>query len=173
MKTVAKIAGMVLICLILALIVLRFSGFDPTGDTPGPKNYPGLWLRGTVVATPVTDWSFATQYKTDKLETRTWYMIPHSVTTGFAVHNGQLYITSMFGKGVPFPKGKSWVANVIRDPHVRIRFGNNLYDCALTEVTDTDERAAVLGPRAKPNPLPPDANSGDIPVMHLFRAVSQ
>jgi hypothetical protein len=80
----------------LVLVVLRFTGFDPIGNTPGPHNYPGLWLKGTVVTTPVTDWSFATQYKTDKVETQTWYGIPHSVTTGFIVYHDQLYITSMF-----------------------------------------------------------------------------
>ena len=93
MRTLAKIAGAILVCLVLALVVLRITGFNPIGDTPGRGNYPGLRLSGTVVTTPVTDWSFVSQYKTDKLQTRTWYMIPHSVTTSFILHNGQLYIT--------------------------------------------------------------------------------
>ena len=58
----------------------------------------------------------------------------------------------MFAAGVPFPQGKSWVTNVMRDPHVRMKFGNNLYDCILSPVTDPDERAAVLGPRANAKP---------------------
>src|ERR1700676_231256 len=144
MNTFVKIVGGLLACLALVLVVLRFTGFSPTGDVPGPGNYPGLWLSGKVVTAPVTDWSFASQYKTDKVQTRTWYMIPHSVTTGFIVHNDQLYVTSMFAAGVPFPKGKSWVTNVMRDPHVRLKFGNNLYDCILSPVTDSEERAAVL-----------------------------
>jgi len=40
----------------------------------------------------------------------------------------------------------------MRDPHVRLKFGNNLYDCKLLDVTDPDERAAQLGPRANENP---------------------
>jgi hypothetical protein len=172
MKTVAKIVGAILVCLALALVVLRITGLDPIGNTPGPGNYPGLWLSGKVVSTPVTDWSFATQYRTDKVQTRTWYMIPHSVTTGFIVYNGQLYLTSNFAAGVPFPQGKSWVTNVMRDPHVRVKFGNRLYDCALSPVTDADERAAVLEARAKQNPQARPSNAANGSVMHLFHAVS-
>ena len=173
MKTVARIAGVILVCLALVLVILRVTGLNPIGDKPGPGNYPGLWLSGKVVTTPVTDWSFATEYQWDKVQTRTWYMIPHSVTTGFIVHNGQLYLTSNFAAGRPFPQGKSWTKNVMRDPHVRIKFGNNLYDCILSPVTDPDERAAVLGPRAKQD-LPPTASmASNGPVMHLFHAVSE
>jgi hypothetical protein len=173
MKAVARIAGAILVCLALALVIFRVTGLNPIGDKPGPGNYPGLWLSGKVVTTPVTDWSFATEYQWDKVQTRTWYMIPHSVTTGFIVHNGQLYLTSNFAAGRPFPQGKSWTKNVMRDPHVRIKFGNNLYDCILSPVTDPDERAAVLGPRAKQD-LPPTASmASNGPVMHLFHAVSE
>jgi hypothetical protein len=171
-NTLTKIVGAMLACLVLVLVVLRMTGLNPIGDTPGRGNYPGLWLSGTVVTTPVTDWSFADQYQTDKLQTRTWYMIPHSVTTGHIVHNGQLYITSFFPAGMPFPQGKSWVKNVMRDPHVRLKFGDRLYDCVLSPVTDPDEKAAVLGPRSKQNPqlLASDTNG---PVMHLFRVLPQ
>lgn len=173
MKTVTKIAGAILVCLVLALVVLRITGFNPIGDIPGPGNYPGVWLSGKVVTTPVTDWGFATQYRTDKVQTRTWYLIPHSVTTGFIVYKGQLYLTSMFAAGRPFPQGKSWVANAMRDPHVRLKFGESLYDCILTPVTDPAERDAALGSRAKQYPLPADPNATNVPVMHLFHAVSQ
>jgi len=166
MRIVGKIALGIAAVLVLLLIVLRITGFNPIGNTPGPGNYPGLWLSGKTMSGPVADWSFAAQYKTDKLQTRTPYLIPHSVTTNLVVHNGQLYITSMFGAGVPFPQGKSWVSNVMRDPHVRIKFGDNLYDCVLTPVSDPDEFTAVLGPRAK------FGGSGNGPTMHLFHAVS-
>ena len=173
MKALAKIVGAVLVCLVLALIVLRITGLNPTGDTPGRGNYPGLWLSGNVVTTPVTDWSFADQYKTDKLQTRTWYFIPHSVTTAHIVHNGQLYITSFFPAGMPFPQGKSWVKNVMRDPHVRLKLGNDLYDCVLSPVTDPDEKAAVLGSRAAQNPQLVASNAAGGPVMHLFHVLPQ
>src|SRR5580658_5822813 len=114
MRTLAKIVGAILVCLVLLLVALRVTGLNPTGDTPGRGNYPGLWLSGTVVTTPVTDWSFVSQYKTDKLQTRTWYMLPHWVTTAYNLHHGQLYKTSRFAAGMPFPQGKRWVKNVMR-----------------------------------------------------------
>jgi hypothetical protein len=95
------------------------------------------------------------------------------VTTGYILHNNQLYLTSMFGKGVPFPDGKYWVKNVMRDPHVRLKFGDNLYDCTLSPVTDPDERAAVLGPRAKQNPQLLAADSTNGPVLHLFHVMPE
>jgi hypothetical protein len=98
MRTLAKFVGGIVVCVVLALVVLRATGFNPIGNTPGPGNYPGVWLSGTVVSTPVTDWSFVSQYKTDKVQTRTWYWIPHSVTTGYILYNNQLYLTSMFAK---------------------------------------------------------------------------
>lgn len=171
MKKSVKIAGVILLCLALLLVILRITGLNPIGDIPGPKNYPGLWLSGEVVTTPVTDWSFATTYETDKVQTRTWFLIPHSVTTAFIVHNGQLYLTSMFRAGAPFPQGKMWVADVMRDPHVRIKLGDKLYDCVLTHVTDPEERAAVLGPKQTSQTTASNAPAG--PTMHLFHAVSQ
>lgn len=125
-----------------------------------------------VVSTPITDWSFVARYRTDKVQTRTGYLIPHSVTTGFIVHNGQLYLTSMFRPGMPFPQGKMWVSDVMRDPHVRLKFGDKLYDCVLSPVTDPEERAAVLASRAKQNPQPRASNANTGAVMHLFHAIS-
>jgi hypothetical protein len=173
MKTLTRIVGVVLVCLVVLLVVARITGFNPTGDIPGRGNYPGLWLSGTLVTTPVTDWSFVTQYKTDKVQTRTWYGIPHSVTTSYILYNGQLYLTSMFPKGMPFPDGKSWVTNVMRDPHVRLKFGDNLYNCTLSHVSDPQERAAVLGPRAQQNPQLLAADSTNGPVLHLFHVTPE
>jgi hypothetical protein len=162
-----KIIGAVVICVVLLLVVLRITGLPPHGDTPGPGNYPGLWLKGELVTTPITDWSSVAKYRTDKVETRTWYLIPHSVTTGFILHNGQLYLTSRFAAGVPFPQGKNWTANVIRDPHVWLKFGNQLFNCTLSLVTDSAEQAAVLQELAK---RPPQPSNGS--VMHLFHVQS-
>jgi len=173
MKMAAKITGAILVCLVLVLVVLRITGLNPIGDTPGPRDYPGLWLSGQVVTTPVTDWSFATKYRTDKVQTRTWFLIPHSVTTGFIIYNGQLYLTSMFPAVMPFPQGKMWVSDVMRDPHVRLKFGDKLYDCILSPVTDPNERAAVLASRAIQNPQPTASKATSGRTMHLFHAVSQ
>jgi hypothetical protein len=79
----------------------------------------------------------------------------------------------MFATEVPFPQGKSWVRNVMRDPHVRLKFGNSLYDCTLSHVADPDERAAVLEQRAKQNPQLLAANAGNGPVLHLFHVLPE
>ena len=44
-----------MLCLALVLVVLRITGPNPIGNTPGPGNYPGLWYCGQVIITPVTD----------------------------------------------------------------------------------------------------------------------
>jgi len=159
MKTLLKVLGITLVCLVLLLIVLRVTGLEPK------ERRPGLWLEGNLVTAPVTDWSFVEQYENDRVQTRTWYLIPHSVTTNFVVYNGQLYLTSSFAAGLPFPQGKSWTANVVRDPHVRLKFGNQLFDRTVSLVTDPTEKANVLQSRQQP-----DSNGS---TMYLFRVLAE
>jgi hypothetical protein len=146
MKTVLKIVAAVVICLVLALLVLRVTGLDPK------DRRPGLWLTGNVATTPVTDWSFTDKYPTIMVQTRTWYLLPHSVTISCTSYNSQLYLSSVFLKGMPFPNGKSWTASVFRDPHVRLKIGNQLYDRTLSYVRDPAEIAAVTDAKAKKYP---------------------
>ena len=142
MKTLLKIVGAMVICMVLLLVTLRFTGLNPYGDTPG-RSYPGLWLSGNRVTTPVTDWSFTDNINTVKLQTNTWYLIPHSVTIWCIAYNGQLYLATS-GAAV-----RQWPRNVARDPHVRLKIGDNLYDRILMVVTDPAERESVLQVRAK------------------------
>jgi hypothetical protein len=138
MKIALQVLGALLICLALLLVVLRITGLDPK------ERRPGLWLSGELVTEPVTDWSFVKQYPNDRVQTRTWYLVPHSVTTNFILHDGQLYLTSTFAAGMPFPQGKTWTTNVMRDPRVRLKFGNQLFDRTVSLVTDPAKRARVL-----------------------------
>src|ERR1700691_3725887 len=100
-------AGIVLIVVVLALalLTLRVTGLDPESlDLNQLRAHhmiarPGLWLKGEVVTTPVTDWSFVEQIphpgrslNTVLVETRTPYFIPHSVRTMPTVRNGALFI---------------------------------------------------------------------------------
>ena len=58
MKTLTRVIGAVVVCVILALGVLSITGnFDPHARTPG------LWLKGDVTSFPA-DWTFADQYRT-------------------------------------------------------------------------------------------------------------
>ncbi len=72
------------------------------------------------------------------------------------IANGQLYLVSP----VPVGEHRTWDENAMRDPHVRLKIGNNLYDRTLTVVTDPAERASVLQARKKKYPalrIPPTA----------------
>jgi hypothetical protein len=152
MKTLLKIVAATLICLVFVLLVLRVTGLDPK------DRRPGLWLKGELVTTPVTDWSFTDKVRNVELQTRTWYLLPHSVRINCVAYNGQLYLSTVDPPGVDAPH--VWNVNVARDPHVRLKIGNQLYDRALSRVTDPAEKAAVLQARVKKYPqLKTDINT--------------
>jgi len=146
-KRLFAVVGSVLVVgLVLAMVVLRVVGLDPK------ERRPGVWLSGNVVSTPVTDWSFTDKYPTIFVETRTWYGIPHSVTTSCVSHDGRLYLTSVYREGAQFPGDKFWNRNIVRDPHVRLKIGDQLYDRTLSLVTDAAERQAVLQSKQRKYP---------------------
>src|SRR5579862_5521080 len=153
--------GIVVIVAILAvtLVTLRITGLEPEYLDLNQLRahhmiaHPGLWLKGDLVTTPVTDWSFVEQIphpgrslNTVLIETRTPYYIPHSVRTMPTVRNGVLFIRSHQDRmNVPFPNDKSWTADVARDPRVRIKIGDKLYEATLVLVTDRAEAFAFFG----------------------------
>ena len=147
MKRFFVIGGsLVVIGVVVALLALCIVGLDPR------ERRPGLWLTGERVATPVTDWSFTDKHPTIYIQTRSGYLLPHSVTITCVAHDGQLYLTSVFREGSPFPQGKLWTSNVMRDPHVRLKIGDQVFDETLSLVTDPAERTAVLESKAKKYP---------------------
>jgi hypothetical protein len=157
MKTLLKAGGVIVICAALLLVTLRITGFEPGAcANPGESwtcRVPGLWLRGNLVTTPVVDWSFTDQYQNAKLQTRGRFLLPHSIGTYCVSYNGELYLTSVYAPGLPpYPHGRRWNENVARDPRVRIKIGDNLYDRTLVYVTDPDLRAAVIRNKAKKYP---------------------
>ncbi|HEU4439480.1 MAG TPA: hypothetical protein VFT36_09515, partial [Methylomirabilota bacterium] len=109
-------------CLVAGLVVLRVVGLEPRERTPG------LWLTGEVVSAPVSDWSFTDRYQTIAVQTRSWYGLPHSVTVTCTALDGRLYLTSNYPPGLEFPRDRRWNANVMRDPHVRLKVGSRVYD---------------------------------------------
>ena len=162
MKTLGKVLGVILVCLVLLLIAARINGFEPNARRAG------LWLTGELVTTPVTDWSFVNQVPNLKIQTNTWYGIPHSVTINCVSYKGQLYLDSFYRAGLTYPHGRSWNENVARDPHVRIKIGNRLYDRTLSLVSDPAEAAAVNEAKMKKYPelkLPP---GGTVVLFHVL-----
>lgn len=161
MKALLKAGGAILVCLVLLLVVLSITGFEPH------DRRPGLWLKGGLVTTPVNDWCFAYKYPTAMLQTNAWYLLPHSVTVNFTPYNGQLYLASFYYReGVEYPHGRSWNEDVARDPHVRIKIGDQLYDRTLSYVTDPAEKAGMLEAFAKKYP-----NLKIPATVHVFRVI--
>ena len=156
MKMLLKIVGGIIVCLALLLVVFRITGLNPH------DRIPGLWLTGDLVTTPVTDWSFIDEVPNIKLQTQSQFLLPHSVTINCLSYKGQFYVTSTHPTGAP----RSWDANVIRDPHVRIKIGEKLYDRTLVLVTDPAEKEAVVQVREKKYQLKVPANA-TIDVFHV------
>src|SRR5579862_3526445 len=178
-------AGIVLIVVILAvtLLMLRVTGLEPQYlDLNELRAHhmiarPGLWLKGELVKTPVTDWSFVDKVEhpgrslnTVLMETRTPYMIPHSVRTMPFVRNGVLYIRSHQDRmDVQFPSDKSWTADVARDPRVRIKIGDKLYEATMVLVSDRAQAIALLGRNPETVQKGPDGQDRVVGYDHVFR----
>jgi F420H(2)-dependent quinone reductase len=160
MKKLRIAAGAVVACVLLVLVALRVVGLDPHGRRPG------LWLTGQPVTTPVTDWSFTDQHQTIYVQTRSWYGLPHSVTTTVTAYNGRLYLTSVYRPGMRFPDDRLWNKNILRDPRVRLKIGDRVFDGVAALVTDPAEKDSVLGAKAKKYP---GQRATDRSLVHVFR----
>jgi hypothetical protein len=98
---------------------------------------PGLRLSGEVVTDPVEDWSFTDAHREIFVETRPPWLVPHSVTIVCAAIDSHLYV------GALSPTEKRWVANVARDPNVRLAIGGKVYEERLERVEDAAEQETV------------------------------
>ena len=138
MKTIAKVAGIALLLIVGgALVSLRLLGYEPSDQRPG------LWLTGERVTEPVTDWAFTEDHLEIFVQTRTPYLIPHSITTYCAFYDGDLYLFSAYYQGGVFPEERGWNRNVMRDPRVRVKIGDRVFDQTVSHVTDAETREAV------------------------------
>ena len=134
---------------------------------------PGLWLRGEPVHTAISDWSFSDGFREIAVETRTWYLLPHSVTTACAASGGRLYVPSVYGSDAQYPDARFWNRNVARDPRVRVKIGDRVYDRNAVLVTDPDERTAALAAFGRKYPFwtellaKPEAERGTIVLLRM------
>ncbi|MDE3109970.1 MAG: hypothetical protein KGL02_08520 [Acidobacteriota bacterium] len=177
--------GIVTIVVVVAaaLITLRFTGLEPQYlDLQQLRTHnmiarPGLWLKGPVVNTPVIDWSFVNEQKhpgqslnTILVETRTPYFIPHSVRVMPQVVDGRLYIRSHQSRmDRKFPDDKSWTANAIRDPRVRLKIGGKLYRATLVLVADRAQAMQLLGRNPETYEKGADGQEHAVGYDHVFR----
>jgi hypothetical protein len=189
MKKGLKVSVSVLVGVVaLTLFTLRLTGLEP-GFTPQPTREelalrgrptrPGLWQKGEVVTTPVTNWDFVNKIRqpivgnTIIIETRTWYGIPHSVRTGIVGRGDKLYVHGHSDQGrvstTPFPYDKAWTANVARDPRVRMKIGGKIYEMTMVMIADRAEVAELNRGDPETREIGPDGQERVVEAMHWWR----
>jgi hypothetical protein len=151
-----RIVGLVVLSVVIAVLALNFA--IKSSSTALPPNYNtlrrnlvglyrgdlGFRLTGDLVTTPITDWSFIDAIPTVQIETRTWYLIPHFVRTNIARNDAQLYLSSEYFAPAPgqpdlrddFPQARFWNRMVFRDPRIRVKIGNQLFEMRAYPLTD-------------------------------------
>ncbi len=98
---------------------------------------PGLRLPGEVHQQAVKNWSFTEDSGEIFIETVTSYWIPHSVTAWCVTVGNELYVYAEYADK------KRWVANVARNPNVRLKIKDKVYEQKLVPVTDPTTIASI------------------------------
>ncbi len=146
----------------LALLVLT-----PAAACVAPKDRrPGLRLSGEVVEEGGGDWAFIDAHREIWIETSPPWLVPHSVTVVCAAKDGRFFV------GARNPDGKRWVANVDRDPDVRLGIGGVVYEQRLVPLDDDAGRAAAYAAYAAKYDLPA-VRDPDGPPMRYFEVVAR
>ena len=115
--------------LLALLSLLPMACIDPV------DRRPGLWLSGEVVEEGGGDWAFTDAQGEIAIETRTPWLVPHSVTILCAAKDGRFFV------GARNPEGKRWVAHVDRDPEVRLGIDGRIYEQRLVPLDDAESQA--------------------------------
>jgi len=158
-----KIVGLVIFVVVVLMVALNFAITRASPSVPANfvslrSSFAGLyrgdlgfWLTGDPVTTPVTDWSFADAAQTVRIETRTWYFVPHFVRTYIARNDAQLYLFSEYFAPKPgqpdhrneFPDARFWNRMVVRDPRIRVKIGDRLFQMRAYPLTDSNQVAVA------------------------------
>jgi len=186
MKKALTAGGLLLVIVAGTLLTLRITGLEPPYVDPSSEEFarsgrttrPGLWLKGEVVRTPVENWDWVNKIRdpirknTIMIETRTWYGIPHSVTTGIVGRGDKLYVHGHQDEvrmQKQFPYDKAWTANVARDPRVRMKIGGKIYEMTMVLIADRAEVAQIMGRDPETKEIGPDGKEHVKEVMHYWR----
>jgi hypothetical protein len=129
-----KKATFIVVAVLLVLYVAAiFVPVDPVEQRPGTR------LAGEWVETRDVDWSFVEGRKQIYVQSNTWYLVPHSVTTTSWVVDGEYYV----------PCGwcatKRWPRLVAADPNVVIKVDGKLYARRAVLIEDDADRRRILG----------------------------
>ena len=187
-----KFAGWAILIIVFLALALDFTVKSLSQATPANasslrqtlvglyRGDSGFWLRGDPVTTPPADWAFTDAAPTVLVETRTWYFVPHFVRTFIARDGAQLYLFSEYFAPAPgqpdlrdhFPEARFWNRMVARDPHIRVKIGNRIFNMRAYPLTDPNgmeaARQAFLRkyPDLKQQETMPEAQR---PRWHFFR----
>lgn len=148
-----KIAALIVLVLVIGLFALNFVIVRASPSAPSTlasalvrmrRGEIGFWLTGDVVKTPVADWSFVDSIRNIQVQTHTPYLLPHVLTTDIARVGQQLYLFSEYFPPRPgqrdtrkdFPQARFWNRMVVRDPRIRLKMGNQLFDMRAYPLTD-------------------------------------
>ena len=183
----AKLGTIIILAgVVVALLILRVTGFDPPYldarseefAERGRTGYPGLWLSGEVVREPVSNWDWINEVNdpvrgnTIMLETQTWYGIPHSVVINALPRGDKLYFSgSEAGDRLQreFPYSKRWWTNIERDPRVRMKIDGNIYEMTVVHMADVDEVIETFGRDPVISTTGPDGSEQVASVRHYWR----
>ena len=127
---------------------------------------PGLRLGGEVVEEGGGDWSFTDSHREIAIETHSPWLLPHSVTIFCAARDGRFFV------GARNPDGKRWVENIDRDPDVRLKIGDGVYEQRLVELEDPEDIGAAQDAFAAKYG-PPDAPPEARPPVRYFEVVAR
>ncbi len=103
---------------------------------------PGTRLSGDLADSQDTDWAFVEGRTRAWIQTRTPYLVPHSITVSAWADDGVLYV------GCRDCDTKNWPKHVARDDRVRLKIGEAIYERRAVRITDASEREAILGAAA-------------------------
>lgn len=131
-----RVALVVAVLVVVLYVLAIFVPVDPV------ERRPGTGLSGDLAADQNTDWGFVEGRTRAWVETRTRYLVPHSITVSAWADDGELYV------GCRQCDTKTWPRHVARDNRVRLKIGDSVYERRAVRITDPGERAAVLGPAA-------------------------
>ena len=136
-----KVVMSVVVVLVLLYATALAIPLNPEEQRPGTR------LSGDVVEDANPDWSFLEPRTKIHIQTNTWYLIPHSVTTISFVADNQLYVPC------GWCEKKRWPKNVAADPSVTVKINDKLYPRTAVMIPEESERRRILAiPDDEPTP---------------------
>ena len=125
-RVIMVVVGLLVLIYVLAATV----SLDPE------ERRPGLSLSGELATDQQISYPGRKQIY---VQTRTWYGIPHSVTTTSWVVDGVIHVPCARCEG------KRWPRNVALDDRVLLQIDGALYERRAVRITDEAEREQLLG----------------------------